>query len=293
MDTKSLPINVVYSDKETSGLLISVAQSTLLVFLLYFPVSYIQQFLHEGGHALFNLTQGVPVRFFYAHSFSFSGFIRPMVDYYSVWQHVPGDVVEILVTLFIFILLWKRRSINTLPFLMLFPWIAVFDGIGGILDILGKSGDFYNIIVITGLPAMVFYPLFFILAVVGIFFFVSLFPLLGLAPGDRKSLFVLPAGMLLYSAVGLIFANLFIPGSPIDLQYHLAPEILSAATYRPIFMGLIGVLLAVIYTTLYRKGYKRLPIGLRMEVSSLTWRDLWVPGLLFTISMIIGVFVII
>ncbi len=292
MVTKSLPVNLARTEENISTRVISIVQSTLLVFLLYFPVSYIKQFIHEAGHALANLTHGLPVTLIYAHPFSFVGFSRPAGDYHNIWQHASGSVVELLATLIIFILLWKRRSLYTLPFLMLFPWSAVFDGLGGIFDILSNSGDLNNILVITGLPALVFYIPCFILAVAGIFLFISLFPLLGLAPDDGKTLFVLPAGMLLYSILGLIIAYLFIPGSFIDSQYHLAQEILSSAYYRPLFMIANGVLLSVIYITLYHRVYKRLPNGLRTEIVNPTWRDFWYPGMLFTISVVIGLMVI-
>src|SRR4030042_3389585 len=181
MVTKSLPVNLAHIEEKISTRVISIAQSLILVFLLFFPVSFLWQFIHEAGHALANLTQGLPVSLIYSHPFSFVGFSRPMGDYHNVWEHASGSVVEQLATLFIFILLWKRRSIYPLPFLMLFPWSAVFDSIGGIFDILGKSGDLYNILVVTGLPAMSLYLLCFFLAVLGIFFLVSLIPILGLA----------------------------------------------------------------------------------------------------------------
>jgi hypothetical protein len=127
---------------------------------------------------------------------------------------------------------------------------------------------------------------------VGIFTFISLLPLLGLAPEDKKSLFVLPAGMLVYCVPGSMIAYLLVPGSPIDVRYHLAHEIIASAYYRPIFMGLIGAFLALIYVTLYHSIYPRLPAGLRTEKLSLSWKDLWYPGLLFLISMILGLIVI-
>jgi hypothetical protein len=98
--------------------------------------------------------------------------------------------------------------------------------------------------------------------------------------------------MLLFTALGLPIAYFLVPGSPIDLQYHLAPEIISSAYYRLIFMGSIGILLAFIYITLYRSLYRRIPAGLRTEVVSLSRRDLWYPGMLFIISMILGLMVI-
>jgi hypothetical protein len=280
------------SKENTSSTIVTTLQSTLLVFLLFFPVTFMSMFLHEAGHALFHLTQGVPVHFLYAHPFSFLGFVRPMADYYSIGVHASGTVFELLVSGVIFVLLWKQRSFYTLPFLMVFPWVALYDGMGGIFDILGNTGDYYNILTITGWSPVGFYLISSILIIVGIFFLLSLFPLLGLKPDDRKSLFVLPAGMLLYTALGLPIAYFLVPGSPIDLQYHLAHEIISSAYYRPFFMGAVGLLLAVIYITLYRYFYRRIPVSLRTELISLSWRDFWYPGLLFIISMILGLMVI-
>ncbi len=50
----------------------------------------------------------------------------------------------------------------------------------------------------------------------------------------------------------------------------------------------MGVLLALLYLTVYRWLRPRLPAGLRMETVNLTWRDLRLPGLLFVTSVIVG-----
>ena len=285
--------NTMIDEKERTSLsLVSTLQSTLLVFLLFFPVTFMSMFLHEAGHALVNLIEGAPVHFLYAHPFSFVGFVRPMADYNSVWVHASGTVFELLVSGVIFVILWKHRSFYTLPFLMVLPWIAVYDGMGGIFDTLGHTGDYHNIMTITGWSPAGFYLISLILIVGGIFFLVSLFPLLGLKPGDGKALFVLPIGMLLFTAFGLPVAYYLVPGTPIDVQYHVAHEIILSAYYRPLFMGAIGILLAIIYITLYRSLYRRVPEGLRTEAVNLSWGDLWYPGLLFVISLVLGFMVI-
>jgi hypothetical protein len=145
---------------------------------------------------------------------------------------------------------------------------------------------------LTGISPAIFYVMGILLAGSGIFFFISLFPLLGLAPQDKRTLVVLPTGVFLWSVLSIMVAYLFVPGSPIDVQYHLGHEIIASAYYRPIFMGLIGAFLAVIHVTLYHSIYPRLPAGLRTEKVSLSWIDLWYPGLLFLISMILGLIVI-
>jgi len=292
MKTISLTNAIVEENERTSLPLMTTLRSTLLVFLLFFPVTFIHMFLHEAGHALVNLIEGYPIHFLYAHPFSFSGFVRPGGDYYSVWGHASGEIFELLVSAVIFILLWKRRTFYTLPFLLVFPWSALYNGMGGIFDTLGHTGDYHNILTITGWSPAGFYLLSLIYIIGGIFFLILLFPLLGLKPEDRKALFVLPAGMLLFTALGLPIAYFLVPGSPIDVQYHVAHEIILSAYYRPLFMGAIGLLLAVIYITLYRSQYRRIPSSLRTELLSLSWRDFWYPGLLFVISMVLGFMVI-
>jgi hypothetical protein len=292
MKSITIPNTEINIKENTSSTIVTTLQSTLLVFLLFFPVTFMSMFLHEAGHALVNLIERVPVQFLYVHPFSFMGFVRPGAHYYNVWVHASGVIFELLVSAVIFILLWKRRSFYTLPFLLVFPWSALYNGMGGIFDTLGHTGDYHNIITITGWSPAGFYLISLINIIGGIFFLISLFPLWGLKPGDRKSLFVLPAGMLLYTALGLPIAYFLVPGSPIDVQYHVAQEIILSAYYRPLFMGAIGILLALIYTTLYRSLYRRIPVSLRTESVSLSWRDFWYPGLLFIISMILGLMVI-
>ena len=55
MNIKTFPNTFVGSNKRINSILVSLLQPTLLLFLLWFPLSYIRQFLHEAGHALVNL----------------------------------------------------------------------------------------------------------------------------------------------------------------------------------------------------------------------------------------------
>jgi uncharacterized membrane protein len=131
-----------------------------------------------------------------------------------------------------------------------------------------------------------------LLILLGIFFFVSLLPLLGLAPEDGRSLFAVPAALLLWSILSIAVAYLFVPGSPIDVQYQLGGEIIQTANTTPILAGIMGVLIAAIYVGIYRWVYRRLPAWLRTETVQLAWKDLRLPALLATISVILGLIII-
>lgn len=266
----------------------SMLRSTLLLFLLAFPVYFMLLILHEGGHALHTLVKGGSVSLFYVHPFPMAGYAMPPFDWENVWFHAAGPVLMILVTFLIFVLLWKRRSVPLLPLVMLFPWTALMQG----LVILMVMDDFNNIARLTGLSPAIFQLMGLILTVVGIFLFVSLFPLLGLNLKDLRSLIVVPAAFLLWALIGLVAGYLFVPGSPADVVYGLGEDILMTAKTSPILYVVFGLILAGTYVTLYRWAYPKLPAGLQTETIMLTWKDLLLPAMLAAISVILGVIII-
>jgi hypothetical protein len=264
---------------------LSALQSMLLLACLFFPLRFMGLILHEGGHALYQLVRGFSVTL-YVHPFAFAGYSRPMADF-SVWTHISGSAVAIPAALLISLPFWKRRSRSNLPFLMLFPWVAINDG----MYMLQRQGDFHNLMQVTGLPGIVLIGVGALIAGIGLILFHSLLPLLGLSPRDRKSLLVVPAAMFLWASSSMLVAHLVVPGSPIDVKYGLAWEIVSGT--NDYYMNtVLGVLFASLYLTLYRWVRPRLPAGLRMETVNLTWRDLRLPGLLFVVSVILGLMII-
>ena len=287
MNIKSLPNTNNDAGNEPTIARISTLQPTLLLFLILFPLSFMHLILHEGGHALVHLLLKGKVDVFYAHPFALDGYVRPFLSTNNLWNHAAGSIAEFLVPLSLFILIWKRRSVKILPLVLLFPWCVIRAGLG-IMDLAAKTGDFNNIIKLTGMSPAYFYVLDFLLLMVGIFLFISLFPLLGLAPENRRSLFAMPVGLFLWSFVGVMVAYLTVPGSPIDVRYHLGASLISSVKIYPIFSVILGSLLAVIYIIFYHRVYQKLPTGIRTETVDLTWKDLYIPGWLAVISIVIG-----
>jgi hypothetical protein len=270
-------------------------RSILTMFFILFPLGFMDLTLHEGGHALADLAQGATVTsitHLYVHPFAFAGYVRPIQFWNNPWGHAAGHAISILASLLIFIPLWRRRSVSNLPLVMLFPYIAFTAGLETFENIQLRTGDYYNILYLTGLPPTVFYVLGIILVVLGSFFLVSLLPLLGLAPGDVRSLLVVPSALLMWKVLSTIVANHFVPGSSIDVQYNLGAEILRGANSSPLTWVIIGAFLAVIYVAFYRRVYRRLPSRVKTEKASLTWGDLKRPALLFAICVVTGVILI-
>ena len=197
----------------------------------------------------------------------------------------------VLAPLLILIPLWKRRSTALLPLVMVFPWAAILAG-GNVGQIARDVGDYHQIIRLTGLPEAAIVIPGLVMLVIGIFLFLSLLPLLGLSPKDWRVLLVLPAAILLWSGVSILVAHLVVPGSPIDTIYHEGTLVIWSATANGLGFLLDATGLAVIYLTLYRLIYSRIPSWLKSEIVLLTWKDLRLPALSAAACVILGLILI-
>lgn len=264
-----------------------VLRSVIMIYFLFMIVHFIYLVLHEGGHSLYLLVRGVPITL-YVHPFMLAGFSRPLIDS-SIWKDILGSAIAFPVAFLISMPFWKRRSPTLLPLVMLFPYVALMDGIN-VMGIMG--GDFVNLVQSTGLPASPFLMLGALMVCIGIFSLLSLFPIAGLNPNSNNALFVLPAAFFLWSANSFTVAHLFVPGSPIDIKYAVGAEIMLGANSF-ILLLIFGLFFSVLYVTLFRRLYPRLPAWLHNETKDLTWKDLRLPGTIWAISVAIGLIIII
>lgn len=291
MSANSLSVSNADAGRKAFPTLTAIVQSTLLFTLVLFPVSFMLLLLHEGGHALVNLALGGKVEVFYAHPFALDGYVRPFAAVENVWQDAAGNLLAHLTSLLIFILFWKRRSVKTLSLVMLFPLSALRAGFD-VMNLANGGGDYNNIVRLTGFSTAPFHVLNITLAVVGIFLFLSSFPLLGLAPRQLRALLVIPAGLVLWGSVGVAMGYITVPGSPIDVRYGLGESLINGSKLYPTYGWILGLLLAGLYLTLYRWVEPKLPAGLRTEAVTLTWKDLALPAVLAAVSIALGLFLI-
>ncbi len=258
-------------------------RAIMMFFCMLLPVMFMLSILHEGGHMLSQAGKGLASRVIYVHSFAFAGYSRPVWEWNDIWPHAAGALTAILGALLISVLAWKHRSIPTFALVALFPSVAI--GNGGY--ILLAAGDFRNIMNITGLPPVVFNAIGLPLTLTGTLGLVSLLPLLGLPPTDKRTLLVLPAAYFLWGLLSVMVAYALVPTAPFAVRWHLAGEILGSAD-SILWLPPIGLALAVFYLTAYRTLLPRLPAWLRTAEANPTWKDLRVPGLLATVSIISG-----
>jgi len=256
-------------------------RSTLLKFCLTPVVGFIGLILHEGGHALYTVVRGIPTML-YVHPFTFPGYARPIIDM-SIWGNILGSLISFAFSLPIFLLFWKRRSTILLPLIMLVPAGALDVGLNCLV-----GGDFRNVIQYNGVSPVLIYILGTLFLIAGILITFVLLPLFGLDPKDKKALFVLPAGTLLANVLSLLVACFLVPGSPIDLQYFVSQEIVPMARLLLLVQTIFEFVFAVLYVTLYRWLYPKLPAWLRTETATLAWKDLRLPAVLAVISVILG-----
>ena len=266
---------------------LSALKSTLLLTCIIFLVKFIGVTLHESGHGLYQLISGKNIEL-YVHPFAFAAYSRPFADW-GAWEHISGSAFALPAAFLISLPFWKRRSLSNLPFLMLFPWVAIADG----MYILQRQGDFRNLMQVTGVPGSVLIVVGGLIACVGLTLWFSLLPLLGLSSRDKKAFLVIPAALFLWTFSSLIVAHLVVPGAPYVVKYRLAEEILQGVDNNYYFNTILGVIFALLYLTLYRWVRRWLPAGLQMETVNLTWKNFRLPGLLFAASVILGLIIII
>jgi hypothetical protein len=258
-------------------------RSTLLLFCLLLLSIFGQLTLHEGGHCLYPASRGIPFTL-YVHPFLMPGYCRPAID--NIWKDILGSMTSLLLAALISLPFWKRRSPALLPLGMLFSYAAIADGIN-VSGLFG--GDFMNLVQDNGISPIPFILLGALIFMVGIVSLFALLPLLGLDPKEKKALFVLPAAMFLVGVPSFLAACIVVPGSPIDREYFLGQEIVSGASILLVAQPVIWALLAVLYVTLWRRVYPRLPSWLRTETVTLTWKDLRLPAMLAVICVILGI----
>jgi hypothetical protein len=282
------PTNESNASNPTRKTRTSSVPAILLFLCVLFSMRFWTLLFHEGGHALADLIEGNLPGLLYVHPFNFAGFSRPIfVD--RVLNHSAGPVIGVLIPLFIFILLWKHRSVAVLPLVMVFPWAAMETG-ANVIQIT-QTGDYHNIIRLTGFSEAVIVIPCLVLFAIGAFFFLSLMPLLGLGPKDWRVLFVLPAAAILWDGVSFVVAHLVVPVSPIDAIYHEGTMVIQSAQMSQ--LGLLLVLLLVLlYLSLYRVISPRIPSRLRSETVLLTWKDLCIPALSAAACVIAGLILI-
>jgi hypothetical protein len=97
---------------------------------------------------------------------------------------------------------------------------------------------------------------------------------------------------VLWGLVGVVVAYLTVPGSRMDVRYHLGESLISGSKMYPTYGWILGLILAGLYVTRYRWVEPKLPAVLRTEPGTLAWKDLSLPAVLAAISSVLGLFFI-
>jgi hypothetical protein len=151
MNPATLPKTKDLPDQNKPGRFTLALRSTFLIFLSFFPLTFLFLSAHEGGHALVNVIYRVPHTFLYVHPFGFAGYSLPVFDEDNFWLHLGGPVMGLLLPLIPFLLLWVRRNYSNLLLVLLFPWALFWQGLS-FLDLYFKTGDLYQVSRLTGVP---------------------------------------------------------------------------------------------------------------------------------------------
>ncbi len=262
-------------------------RSALLVFLTLFPMTLLHLFLHEGGHALVQSGRRRPAHrslhpslWLYRLFAAACRFLQHLVSpgrYHKCHHAVTGRFPGLLAV---------SQLDNPLP-LLLFAAIAIREGLNMLVILMG-TGDYQNISQLAGLPPGLFVATGLVLFLCGFVLFLSLIPRLGLAPENKQALWSIPAGFMLYGLASWGVGLWLIPQSPFLIQYDLVQEALSVLEMQMFVNLLPGSIIALVYVSVFRAFYQKLPAAWRVETMTSNWCALRWPAISAAISIVIG-----
>lgn len=251
-------------------------QASLLLFFSYGTALIATYAIHELGHLIVNLTKGLTITDFVVHPFLLS-YVSALPLTESIEVNIAGTLFALVVCSLIGSIFWKKRSISNLPLVFFVPMTFLVESMNILTGPISPGSDFYKIMEFTGLPAYFFIIIGIVFLCIGIFFCMTLFPLIGIDPEGRKSktFFVIFLGFVLYNILLVVYTYLF---ATEDFLFYRANNFLITG-------GILAVIIAVLYLTLYRKYYRKLPSTLQTEIGTVTWKDLQIPGVMFILIL--------
>lgn len=259
---------------------------SLLLFFSYGIAFMATSSLHELGHVAVHLVKGSPITRFVLHPF-----LMPHVSTVSGRESLVNWVAGTLLVLVVIVLIgffgWKTRSSATFPLLVAIPLGLVYEGFNLATAPISPGSDFYLVMAATGLPAALFLILGLAAIVGGIFLFLPLFPLLGIAPqnGRARIFAVLLPGFLTYNILLFGYTRLFAAAAessvPLEILHYRARNFL-------VMGAILALITALLYSTWYRAAYPKLPPAWASPTGRVSWQNLLLPGLIFAILLVLG-----
>jgi len=248
-----------------------------LLFFSYGTAFIATYAIHELGHLIVNLIKGLTITDFVVHPFLLTYVsASPLTESFDVY--IAGTLFALVMCSLIGSIFWKKRSTSNLPLLFFVPMTFLVESINILTGPTNPGSDFYKIMEFTGLPANFFIIIGIVFLCIGIFFYMTLFPLIGIEPEGRKSttFIVIFLGFILYDILLAIYTYMF---ATEEFLFYRANNFL-------IIGGILAVIITVLYVTLYRKYYCKLPSTLQTEKGTVTWKDLQIPGVVFSLILV-------
>jgi hypothetical protein len=173
--------------------------------------------LHETGHYLANILLGVPQRGIVLNPFgaNYNIYLGDLsvalgTPGRRVFSGLSGPLFDLLVTVTISLLLWRKRSPGLLLLLTLGSIALIHESVNIIMSIIDGYGDWAEVSA-NNVPPVILSLLAVLLLVAGCIWMLQLLPLVGVTPGDPfwRKLVVVLAGMPLLNLCAVAYLTLF------------------------------------------------------------------------------------
>ncbi len=252
---------------------VSTVKSILLMLLAFAFGFAFGGMIHELGHGIIALLIGG-----YQVSFVFHPFIMPR----TIINPAPlpgiidigGWVSDIGAGSLISLVAWRYKKPSLLPLLMYGPLSCILEGFSIAIGVISPGSDTIRFAIATGLPLFVFVIIGIAIFIIGLMFFVALFPLVDILQSDSylKKLIIIMGGTATYMLLMIVYVNIFRP-----LDWEISRSITN-------FMATL--ILSIIFASLYKPLNPYLNRLFNVKHQHIIWADFRFP-IVLTMSVII------
>ena len=274
----------------------SILKSTLLFMGASFFAFLLSGFLHETGHYLASMIQGVPIRGIVLNPFGqdyniYLGDTRAIfaTPAAKAFNGAAAPFFDVFIGVLISSLLWRKRSPVLLPLLMVGSTSLLIESVAIIIEFKGIVGSDFGKIVAIGVPQTILVLLAIVMFAAGCLWILQLLPLAGINSHDPfwRKLVMFLAGIPVLLLCAVIYQTLFgedyyIPSwrgylimerlrkaKTIELGVSIAVFTVIAALHKPLFPWLDRLSHTPVGQVRWRDALIAVGLGLAMTIIQL------------------------
>jgi len=170
--------------------------------------------IHESGHYLASIILGIPEKGIalnpFGSNYNYDYLWDTSTPLRGAFMAAAGPLFDLLITVTVSLLLWRKRSPALLPLLLLGSYALIHESVAMIMVLIDAYGD-WSLVISLGVPSSVVGLLAIAFLAAGCIWMLLLLPLVGINPQSSiwRKIVVLLAGIPLLFLFAVVYQTLF------------------------------------------------------------------------------------